>query len=48
MIQNMEAWFLSQPSVIKEEFGLDVSKSIKRPAHEISKPDKVLNDCSEH
>lgn len=42
MIQEMEAWFLSQPSILDSYFNAKISAKIKRPAKEIPNPDEFL------
>jgi hypothetical protein len=42
MVQKMEAWFLSQPEIIDAQFGIDVSKKVKRAVQEVEKPDELL------
>ena len=45
MIQEMEAWFLSQPTILDKYYGAKLSKKIpKKPACEISNPSDFLND----
>ncbi|MBO0936881.1 DUF4276 family protein [Fibrella sp. HMF5335] len=41
MIQEMEAWFLSQPTVLEQYYGIEFTSKIRRPAHTIADP------CSE-
>lgn len=43
MIQEMEAWFLSQPEILDQYYSSELSKKIpKRPAKEIQKPAALL------
>jgi hypothetical protein len=42
MIQEMEAWFLSQPNVLKEYYQEDFSKKFNRPPQSIASPCEEL------
>jgi hypothetical protein len=43
MVQEMEAWFLSQPKILDSYYSEKISKKIpNRPAMEISKPSDLL------
>ncbi len=42
MIQEMEAWFLSQPHILDAHFRKKISVKIKQPAQDIANPDKFL------
>lgn len=42
MIQEMEAWFLSQPDILDVHFRAKISDKIKRPPMEIPHPDVFL------
>lgn len=44
MVQKMEAWFLSQPEVIKDCFRLQSIPAISRKAADIEQPDQYLAD----
>jgi hypothetical protein len=45
MIQEMESWFISQPDVLKERYGNDLSNKIpKRKVSEIDNPDEKLTE----
>lgn len=54
MIQEMEAWFLSQPNILEEFYGKDKngknisSKIIKNKAELISNPDEVLQKITKN
>ena len=45
MIQEMEAWFISQPEIIEKYYG-EPLKLPKRPAKEISKPTEELQKAT--
>lgn len=48
MIQEMEAWFFSQPEILEDFYGKDIiAKLPKKPATEISEPDKALQRLTE-
>lgn len=43
MIEEMEAWFISQPTILDQFYKTDVSKKLaKKPASEFREPDKEL------
>ncbi len=42
MIQEMEAWFLSQPSILDEFYNSNISQKIKRNASDIPNPSDEL------
>lgn len=43
MIQEMEAWFLSQPNILDHHFSANVSRNVpKKPAHAIPNPAEKL------
>lgn len=42
MIQEMEAWFLSQPSILDNFYSYPMSKKIKRKPSEIENPSDLL------
>jgi len=45
MIQETEAWFLSQPNILKARFGVDLSKKIKtKPIQSIDNPSEFLKN----
>lgn len=45
MIQEMEAWFLSQPGILENYYGTDISGKIpKKHASEIPNPSDFLNN----
>ena len=44
MIQEMEAWFLSQPNILHHYYGSDLSDKIKTNAASISNPCEKLMD----
>jgi len=46
MVQEMEAWFLSQPSILDEFYNYPISKKIKRNPKEIDNPSDVLADLT--
>lgn len=46
MIQEMEAWFLSQPGILDTYFKSKISIKIKRPAKEIPNPDEFLQSIT--
>lgn len=47
MIQEMEAWFLSQPDVLIKFYGYDVTSRLpKRPPKEVPDPAMVLDQIS--
>lgn len=48
MIQEMEAWFLSQPSILDIYFKAKISAKIKRPAKEIPHPDEFLQNITKN
>jgi len=45
MIQEMEAWFISQPEIIEKYYG-ETLKLPKRPAKEIVKPTEKLQEAT--
>lgn len=47
MVQEMEAWFFSQPEILEEFYGPEIAKSLPGtfPA-DISEPDKVLENIT--
>jgi hypothetical protein len=48
MIQEMEAWFLSQPVILDEFYGKGISKNIRvKDPKKIEKPDEVLQKLTE-
>lgn len=47
MIQEMEAWFISQPDILDEYYGFKISeKLIKKNAKEFKCPDEYLQDLT--
>jgi len=48
MIQEMEAWFLSQPDMLDTYFRMNVSAKIRRPAKEIPHPDEFLQNITKN
>lgn len=49
MIQEMESWFLSQPTILDMFYKEDISKHIpKKPAETISEPDKELQNLTKN
>ncbi|RCX08910.1 uncharacterized protein DUF4276 [Anaerobacterium chartisolvens] len=48
MIQEMEAWFLSQPEILDEFYGENISAKIPvKSAKQFNNPDKVLENLTE-
>ena len=45
MVQEMEAWFISQPEIIEKYYG-EALKLPKRPTKEISKPTEELQKAT--
>jgi hypothetical protein len=48
MIQEMEAWFLSQPEILDDFFGVKVPKKIRsKDPKKIENPDKILQGITQ-
>jgi hypothetical protein len=49
MIQEMESWFLSQPDILVNFYGCDVTRKIpQKDAKEIQNPAEFLKEITKH
>lgn len=47
MVQKMEAWFLSQPQVVRNFYRQGCGALPTRPAHEVPNPDTILGHATD-